>query len=226
MRFFNPKNKTPFIIAEVGQNHQGNEETAREYVRVFANLGADAVKFQTRDIDYLFSNEALAKDYNSNNAFGSSYGEHRRALELDVEFLAQLKKDCEEHNLKFISTPFDEPSLERLIDLDVDMLKIASFDLGNLPFIDKIAASKKPVIMSVGGGKASQIKSSVDAIRRYHNDVCILHCVSDYPCPYDQLGLENIQTLIEAYPDLLIGLSDHFNGILSGPIAYMAGASV
>ena len=125
-----------------------------------------------------------------------------------------------------MSTPFDEPSLEILRKLDADIIKIASFDLGNLPLINRIAKLAKPVVISVGGGKIDQIRSSVNLLLENGTDLSILHCVSEYPCEYNRLGLENIQTLIKEFPNCVIGSSDHFNGTLSGPIAYLLGARV
>jgi N-acetylneuraminate synthase/sialic acid synthase len=125
-----------------------------------------------------------------------------------------------------MSTPFDEPSLELLCSVDVDIIKIASFDLGNLPLIHRIAAMGKPVVMSVGGGKIDQIRSSVEGLLNYHDDIAILHCVSEYPCVYNQLGLDSIEMLIKEFPECTIGSSDHFSGILSGPVAYLKGARV
>lgn len=220
------KNGDPFIIAEVGQNHQGSLENALKYIKVFANEGADAVKFQTRNNRYLFSEEAYLAPYTSENAFAETYGEHREHLELKPEWIPIIRDECHKHGVKFMSTPFDEPSLELLLELDVDILKIASFDLGNLPLIARIAASKKPIVLSVGGGNVEQIKSSVECILQRNDDLAILHCVSEYPCEYNRLGLENIQKLMAAFPHSVIGSSDHFNGTLSGPIAYMMGARV
>lgn len=215
-----------FIIAEVGQNHQGDLATAREFIRIFAFEGASAVKFQTRNNKYLFSDDAYMAAYESENAFADTYGAHREKLELKPEWLPILKADCDAHGVKFMSTPFDEPSLELLMDVGVDILKVASFDLGNLPLIDRIGRTKKPVVMSIGGGKASQIRSSVDTLRQYHNDIAILHCVSEYPCEYNRLGLDNIEVLEREFPDCAVGSSDHFNGTLSGPVAFMKGARV
>jgi len=220
------QNQESFIIAEVGQNHNGDLELAKEYIRVFALAGADAVKFQTRNNKYLFSEDAYNATYNSENAFAATYGEHREKLELKPEWLPILKNECINNGVKFMSTPFDEPSLELLLEIEVDILKIASFDLGNLPFIQRIAKSMKPVVISVGGGKIDQIRSSVDTILSYHNNLAILHCVSEYPCEYNRLGLDNISNLIKEFPNCVIGSSDHFNGILSGPVAFMKGARV
>ena len=216
----------PFIIAEVGQNHQGDLDLAREYIKVFAGAGADAVKFQTRNNKYLFSDEAYLAPYGSENAFAETYGAHREKLELNPEFLPILKEDCMKYGVKFMSTPFDEPSLEILKNIDVDIIKIASFDLGNLPLINRISKLAKPVVISVGGGKIDQIRSSVNLLLENGVDLSILHCVSEYPCEYNKLGLENIQILINEFPDCIIGSSDHFNGTLSGPIAYLLGARV
>jgi N-acetylneuraminate synthase/sialic acid synthase len=223
---FNKNISEAFVIAEVGQNHQGDLDKAREYIRIFAFEGADAVKFQTRNNKVLFSKEAYEAPYTSENAFAPTYGAHREHLELKPEWLPILKEDCLKHGVKFMSTPFDEVSLGLLMDVEVDIIKIASFDLGNLPFINRIAKTRKPVVMSIGGGKADQIRASVDLLLKHHQDVAILHCVSEYPCEFDRLGLDNIYDLISEFPDCLIGSSDHFNGTLSGPIAYMKGARV
>ncbi len=215
-----------FLIAEVGQNHQGELELAREYIKTFAMAGAKAVKFQTRDNKYLFSEQAYLAPYASENAFAPTYGAHREKLELKPEWLPILKEDCLKYDVKFMSTPFDEPSLELLQKIDVDIIKIASFDLGNLPFIHRIAQTRKPVVLSVGGGNLDQIRSSVDVLLTYHDDVAVLHCVSEYPCEYNRLGLNNIALLAKEFPRCVVGSSDHFNGTLSGPVAYMKGARV
>ena len=216
----------PFIIAEVGQNHQGDLEKAREYIKLFSFAGADAIKFQTRNNKYLFSKEAYESNYSSENAFAKTYGEHREKLELSFESIKILKTDCEKYGIKFMSTPFDEPSLELLKKVDIDLIKVASFDLGNLPFLNRIKDLKKPVVMSIGGGNINEIRESVKILNQEIKDLAILHCVSEYPCQYNRLGLGNIKKLVEEFPDCVIGSSDHFNGILSGPIAYMMGARV
>lgn len=215
-----------FVIAEVGQNHQGELEKAREYIKIFAFEGADAVKFQTRNNKYLFSDESYKKPYNSENSFGETYGEHREKLELDPEWLPILKDDCKKYNIKFMSTPFDEPSLELLRNNDVDLIKLASFDLGNLPFIKRVADLGKPTVISIGGGKLDQIRASIEILLNQNVETAILHCVSEYPCEYNRLGLSNIGILKKEFPDCLVGLSDHFNGTLSGPVAFLNGARV
>ena len=215
-----------FVIAEVGQNHQGNLEFARQYIRVFASEGASAVKFQTRNNKYLFAQEAYDKSYDSENSFGKSYGEHRESLELKPEWLPILKQECNDHGVLFMATPFDEPSLELLIEVGVDILKLASFDLGNLPFAKLFGETGKPIVLSTGGGNLNQISSTIDVLRNYNSELAVLHCVSEYPCNYDKLGLSTIGTLKIMFGDVVVGLSDHFNGTLSGPIAYLLGARI
>ncbi len=214
------------IIAEVGQNHNGNLETARKYIKIFSEHGADVIKFQTRNNKYLFSECAYLKEYNSENAFADTYGEHREKLELKPDWLSILKSDCETYGVKFMSTPFDEPSLELICDVGVDIIKVASFDLGNIPFLKKIAQKKRPVVISTGGGHYDVIQKSVDILSQYNNNITVLHCVSEYPCAYDRLGLNTLDELKSMFPECTIGLSDHFSGILSGSVGYMKGARV
>tara|TARA_B100001057_G_scaffold482529_1_gene558033 strand:- start:1612 stop:2634 length:1023 start_codon:yes stop_codon:yes gene_type:complete len=222
----NKNKKNFFVIAEVGQNHQGKVNLALEYVKIFAGLGADAVKFQIRNNKTLFSEEAYKAKYNSENAFAKTYGKHREKLELSYKDLIKVKKECKKYKVKFMVTPFDEESLEKICKIGVDIIKIASFDLGNLPLIHRIASKKKTTVISVGGGNMKQITSSIKTLKKNLKNIIILHCNSEYPTPYQRLGLGNIVTLKKKFKKCIIGSSDHFNGILSGPIAYMLGARV
>jgi N-acetylneuraminate synthase/sialic acid synthase len=216
----------PYIIAEVGQNHQGSLEEALRYVVTFASLGASAIKFQMRDNKTLFDSSIYDMPYESPNSFGETYGAHREHLELDYAEMELLRQRCKDLGVDFIVTPFDSPSLERCVNLKVDALKVASFDLGNLSFLDVLAQTKIPLIMSTGGGSLDHIVTSVNTITHHHNALTLLHCVSLYPCPLDAVNLGNISTLKQRFPDLEIGLSDHFNGTLTGPLAYTLGARV
>ena len=215
----------PFFIAEIGQNHQGDLELAKSLLREFARVGASAVKFQMRDNRMLFSKNNYNRVYDSENAFAATYGEHREQLELTTDEFKALHELAASLNCAFMVTPFDEMSLKNIIELDVDIIKIASFDLGNIPFIEKICKYNKPTVLSVGGGKPEQIKASVDILSSL-DDFAILHCVSEYPCPANRLNLSQISSLKTAYPQAVIGVSDHFSGISSGPVSYMLGARV
>ena len=225
---FKELSEKSIVIAEIGQNHQGELDMALEYIKIFASAGADVVKFQTRDNKFLFSDDAYNAPYSSENAFDEIYGLHREKLELKLEWYPIIIETCRKFGVKFMCTPFDENSLDFLVKSGVDILKIASFDLGNLPFINRIAKAKIPTVISIGGGNSSQITSSVNMLLEHltKDQIAILHCVSEYPCDASKLGLNNIQDLIRDFEGISIGLSDHFNGILSGPLGYMKGARV
>lgn len=216
----------PYVIAEIGQNHQGSITEAIKYINIYSSLGASAVKFQIRDNKVLFDDSIYNEVYNSENSFGHTYGEHREALELEKKDFINLKKCCKDNNVDLIITPFDSPSLDFCVDLKVDALKVASFDLGNLPFLEKIAITNLPIVMSTGGGSFDQICSSTNTVLSFNKDLVLLHCVSHYPCPPDKVRLGRIPELKKQFPDVTIGISDHFNGILTGPLAYLMGAMV
>ncbi len=218
--------KKPLFIAEVGQNHQGSFKLACKYVEVFSKIGADIIKFQIRNNVGLFSREAYEKEYNTKNSFGKTYGMHRNKLELSIGEIKKLKSFCKKNKVEIMVTPFDEESFEKLCKIGIDLIKISSFDLGNLPLIEKIAKKKKKIFISVGGGDNKEIDSSIKLANKYGVKPFILHCVSEYPCPADNLGLSRIKYLIKKYPGHIIGSSDHFAGILSGPVAYLEGARI
>lgn len=215
-----------YVIAEVGQNHQGSLEKAIKYVECFSRLGANAVKFQSRDNLTLFDSSVYNMPYTSTNSFGSTYGEHREALELDFNELQQIKKACHDNGCDLMITPFDEVSLDQVIRLGIDAVKVASFDLGNLQFLDLISRAKLPTVISTGGGKSEHVLASVKQLVKVNPDLAILHCVSQYPCPPESIRLHEIQRLQAQYPEHTVGISDHFNGIITGALSYLLGARV
>lgn len=216
----------PIFIAEVGQNHQGSLKKALEYVRVFSKLGAHIIKFQNRNNKYLFSTEAYKKEYFSVNSFAKTYGKHREKLELSYKDLKKIRFECKKNGVDFMCTPFDEPSVELLKKLKLNFVKISSFEIGNLPFINLIGKKFKTVFISTGGANIDQIKQSIKILRKNNVKIILMHCVSEYPCPDKNLGLLNLKKLKKLFPYCIIGNSDHFAGILSGPVAYLLGARV
>ena len=211
------------IIAEVGQNHQGDCKTAVRYIEEFSKLGATTIKFQARNNKELFDKSRYELIYDSPNSFGRTYGEHREKLELNENDFAILKKVTEESKTKFCCTPFDEKSLEMLIRIGVDMIKIASFDMGNIPFLNKIGKEKKTSVISTGGANLDVITKSLEALD-YGQKIFVLHCTSEYPCTADKVNLSRIPILSEKFPSYKVGISDHFNGTLTGPLARLLGA--
>ena len=224
MKYFSGLGDDFYVIAEIGQNHCGDLSLAMDYIEWCARSGAHAVKFQNRDNKYLFSEEAYLAPYNSENAFAATYGAHREFLEFSRDDFARLRDKAHQLKVDFISTPFDEPSLELLLSLGVDALKVASFDIGNIPFLKLICQANLPVVISTGGGNLEQITASLEVLKL--PEVALMHCVSEYPCPPQKLNLRKIPEYAALYPNVTVGSSDHFNGILSGPVAYMLGARV
>lgn len=220
------KKNAAYIIAEIGQNHQGDLDTAKRYIETFARIGADAVKFQMRDNKTLFSLDQLERPYDSENAFAPTYGEHREFLEFSPSQMRELKKVSEDCGVDFMCTAFDETSLQHLQDMGTELLKVSSFDLGNMPLIDKIIETGIPFVISVGGGTTDLVTTFVNYLIERDANFCLLHCVSNYPCPAESLALGRVNELKAEFPGVQIGLSDHFNGILSGAAGYMLGAEV
>ena len=213
-----------YVIAEIGHNHQGELEKAKALVHAAMECGVDAVKFQKRDNRRLYTREFYDSPYDNENSFGATYGEHREALELDRSAWFELTRYSREQGLAFVAAAFDEPSADFLAELGVDAFKFASGDLLNVPFLRYVAALDRPLFLSTGGGTIEDIDRAVDAILPLNPQLCVLHCTASYPAEVEDLNLAVIATLRERYPDLVIGLSDHHNGIAMAPVAFMLGA--
>ena len=213
-----------YVIAEIGHNHQGELEKAKALVHAAMECGVDAVKFQKRDNRRLYTREFYDSPYDNENSFGVTYGEHREALELDRSAWFELTRYSREQGLAFVAAAFDEPSADFLAELGVDAFKFASGDLLNVPFLRYVAALDTPLFLSTGGGTIEDIDRAVDAILPLNPQLCVLHCTASYPAEVEDLNLAVIATLRERYPDLVIGLSDHHNGIAMAPVAFMLGA--
>jgi sialic acid synthase len=215
-----------YVIAEIGHNHQGSLEKARELVRAAADCGVSAVKFQKRDNRTLYTREMYDAPYDNENSFGSTYGAHREALELSKADYAELLVYAREVGVTLFATAFDVPSADLLAELDVPAYKIASGDISNTPLLRHVAAIGKPVILSTGGATMADVERAVDVIASANTQLCILQCTAAYPADVEELNLRVITTLRERYPDYVIGLSDHQDGIAMALVAYMLGARV
>jgi sialic acid synthase len=215
-----------FVIAEIGHNHQGSVEKARELFALAKQSGVDAVKLQKRDNRRLFTRALYESPYDNENSFGPTYGAHREALELDREAYAELRGYARELGLVFFATAFDEPSADLLEELDVAAYKIASGDLRNTPLLRHVAAFGKPLLVSTGGATLEDVDRAVDAVTAVNPQLCLLQCTASYPAAVEELELGVIATYRERYPELVVGLSDHQDGIAMAPVAYMLGARV
>ena len=215
-----------FVIAEIGHNHQGSVEQARELFALAKQCGVDAVKLQKRDNRGLFTRALYDSPYDNENSFGATYGEHREALELDRAAYAELRDCADELGLVFFATAFDEASADLLEELDLPAYKIASGDLRNTPLLRHVASFGKPLLVSTGGATIEDVDRAVEAVTAINPRLCLLQCTAAYPAAVEELNLGVITTYRERYPDVVVGLSDHQDGIAMAPVAYMLGARV
>jgi N-acetylneuraminate synthase/sialic acid synthase len=215
-----------YVIAEIGHNHQGDVDKAKDLFRIAAECGVDAVKLQKRDNRTLFTREMYNSPYDNRNSFGDTYGEHREALELGRDEYLELQTYARELGVTMFATAFDFQSADFLAELDMPAFKIASGDLTNTPLQKHIAHFGKPIFLSTGGGAMVDVKRAYHTIMPINPQLCILQCTASYPAQVDELNLRVINRFRTQFPDAVIGLSDHQNGIVMSVVAYMMGARV
>lgn len=223
--------KKPFIIAEIGANHNGDINLAKKLIDIAHNKGASCVKFQSWTKDSIFSrmvydqNYFLSDDYRDRTDY--TLESIVDAYHLGKQQLSLLKNYCDEIGIIFGCTPFSNEEVDFLVnELDVDFIKIASMDLSNLPFLEYIAKKEKPVMISTGLHHLSEIDEAVRLFRRNNNEkIILLHCVSIYPPNDNDLNLNNIDTLRNLY-NVPIGFSDHTIGVTASILSIAKGACV
>jgi sialic acid synthase len=213
-----------FVIAEIGNNHQGDLQKAMDLFKAAKECGVDAVKLQKRDNKSLLTRAAYDKPYENENSFGATYGEHREALEFGRHEYVELQKYAKELGLIFFSTAFDFHSADFLAELDMPLYKVASGDLKNIPLLKHIAKIGKPMIISTGGGTMEDVQRAYNAIMPINKQLAILQCTASYPAEPQDLNLRVITTYRDKFPDVVIGLSDHENGIAMAVAAYVLGS--
>ncbi len=215
-----------YLIAEIGINHQGNVEIARELIASAAESGADAVKFQKRKISRILTHEGLEMPYENRNSFGKTYGEHKRALELDEEDYLELKEFAGEHQVDFIASGWDEESIDFLDRLGVPFFKMASADLSNLPLLEHTARKGKPMLLSTGMSDMEMVRTAVHTVMAIHDQLAILQCTSTYPSAFEEIDLKVIETYRKEFPGAVIGYSGHELGIAISEASVVLGASI
>ncbi len=214
-----------FIVAELCNNHQGSPDMALTMIREAARCGADAVKLQKRHAESLLTQEGRNAPYPGKNSFGPTYGEHRKALELDMTAMAACKALAEELGLVFFASAWDRVSLEEMGRLGVELLKISSADMVCVPLLRQAGAMELPIIMSTGMSGLAEIDAAVDILSGYHDDLVLLHCNSVYPCPEERIGLPLMALLRKRY-GLPVGYSGHERGLGPSVAAAALGACV
>ena len=215
-----------YCIAEVGHNHQGSVEKATLLFASAKKAGFHAVKVQKRDNKLLYTEAMFNSPYNSEAAFGATYGAHREALELDRDAYLLLQDNARKMGVSFFATAFDPNSAEFLYRLGMPAYKAASGDLKNIKLLKLLASYGKPLIISTAGAFLDDVKRAYDAIMPINNQLAILQCTAQYPCGADNLHLRVIETYLDEFPDVIVGLSDHHARTAMAVAAYALGARI
>jgi sialic acid synthase len=215
-----------WVIAEIGHNHQGSVEKAKELFTEAKASGAHAVKLQKRDNRGLYTREMFNKPYENENSYGSTYGEHREYLEFGRAEYQELKAFAADIGITFFATAFDLASADFLAELDMPAYKVASADLINTPLLRHVAELGKPVILSTGGATLDDVRRGVETVAEINPQIVLLQCTAGYPAEWDELDLRVISTYRECFPTAVVGLSSHDNGIAMAVAAYVLGARV
>ena len=197
-----------YFIAEAGVNHNGSLEMAKRLVDVAVAARADAVKFQKRNISDILTRDALNQLYTSPAALGATYGEHRQRLELSEQEYQKLSEYCKAKGITFLASAWDIRSADFIDSLGVPAFKTASADLTNLPLLEHIAKKGKPMIVSTGMSTLEEISDAVEVVRRYNEQLILLHCVSTYPCESSEVNLRVMETLRRKF-NVPVGYSGH-----------------
>lgn len=218
-------NKSPtFIIAEIGLNHNGSLDLAKKLILKAKECGADAVKFQKRDLKALYKKDVY-KDPNKDGQSTEYLMDIFKRFELTKSEFAKLKKFCDKLGIIFFCTPFDFNSVEFLEEIGVPFYKISSSDLTNLPLIKKIMKKKKPMFLSTGMSNALEIEITVKHLKKNKAKFALLHCVSTYPVAFKDVNLKIIPKLEKKYK-VPIGYSGHERGITIAICAVTLGAKI
>ncbi|MYM60763.1 N-acetylneuraminate synthase [Vibrio sp. OCN044] len=215
-----------FVIAEAGVNHGGDMAVAKKLIDLASESGADAVKFQTFSADDLILDNVEKAPYQKKTtAVSESQMDMLRKLEVTKEQNVELKSYSQEKGIIFLTTPFDENSLEQIDSLDLLAYKVASTDTTNLPFLKKIAKKGKPIFLSTGMTYLSEIELALRTIYKFNQNVVLLQCTANYPIRDEEANLKVIDTFKENF-DVLVGYSDHSVGVGAAPFAIPMGAKV
>ncbi|XP_076869263.1 N-acetylneuraminic acid synthase a [Brachyhypopomus gauderio] len=215
-----------FIIAEIGQNHQGDIEIAKKMIRMAKECGADCAKFQKSELEHKFNKRALERPYTSQHSWGKTYGEHKRHLEFSHEQYKQLQRYAEEVGIFFTASGMDEMAVEFLHELNVPFFKVGSGDTNNFPYLEKTAKKGRPMVVSSGMQSMETMRRVYQTVKEHNQKFCILQCTSAYPLEPEDVNLRVISEYQKEFPDIPIGYSGHESGITITLGAVALGAKV
>lgn len=227
-----------YIIAEIGQNHNGDIELAKKLIDLAAIpifdkyynrqlKGINAIKLTKRDMEEELTDEEYNRPYDSPHAFGKTYGEHREKLELNYKQHKELIEYARGKGLEVIETLCSPKCVNLTKMAKIDFLKVASRDITNVPLLIELAKTKIPIILSSGMSDLQEILDATQIIEQYHSNISILHCVSQYPADYYNINLNAMVKLKEVFENKYkIGYSDHSIGIMVPIMAVALGAKI
>ena len=213
-----------YIIAEIGINHNGQIELAKQLINVAKRAGCDAVKFQMRTVDVVYSPEELARP--RENPFGLTNGDLKRGLELGKKEYDEIDRYCCEVGIEWFASPWDEGSVDFLMQYDPPYIKIASACATDVELLRHCVSTEKPLLVSTGMCDLPLIRQIVDTIISWGGEIaCLHHCVSTYPARTNELNLLSIRTLQKEFAAIPIGYSGHEVGVSTTVMAVVLGAS-
>lgn len=216
----------PYIIAEIGINHNGSFELCKEMIKEAAHAGVDAVKMQKRTIAEMYTKDALDVPYNKPYSFGRTYGEHKLALEFTDEQYFELQEFTHNLGVEFLVSGFDSTGFEFIEKkLNVPVHKVASPFITDYPLLKQVAEYGKPIFLSTGMHTMEEIKASVEFIKQINDKLMVFHAVTMYPVPNNQVNLNVIRTFKEEL-GTLVGYSSHDTGVAIPAAAIALGACV
>ncbi len=206
--------KTPvFIIAEAGVNHNGDINKAKKLIDVAASAGVDAVKFQAFKTENLILKDVEKAPYQQKTTDSKeSQFDMLKSLEITQSQNRELIEYCNNKKIIFLSTPFDEDSIDELVELDLPAFKVASTDTTNLPFLKKLALTGKPLFLSTGMSYLAEIEMALEEIYPYNKNVVLLQCTANYPIADEEANL-NVINEYQSRFDIIVGYSDHSVGL-------------
>lgn len=215
-----------FIIAEIGQNHQGDINIAKQLIKIAKEAGADCAKFQKSELSHKFNKAALARPYTTKNSWGKTYGEHKEYLEFSHDQYRELQQYAKEIGIFFTASAMDEAAAEFLHELGVPFFKIGSGDTNNLAIVTKTAKKGRPMVVSSGMQSLETMKKVYKAVTQHNDKLVFLQCTSAYPLLPEDVNLNVIKTYQKEFPAIPIGYSGHESGTTVTLGAVALGAKV
>jgi len=210
-----------YIIAEIGQAHDGSLGVLHSYIDAVADTGVDAIKFQTHIAE---AESSALEGFRINFSYeDKTRFDYWKRMSFNFSQWQEIKAHCDRVGLDFLSTPFSNQAVEWLASLDMKMFKVGSGDVSNYLMLDKIGKTKKPIILSSGLSSLGDIQGSLEFLSRYENDVAVLQCTTKYPTAFEDVGL-NVMTDIRKRFNVKTGLSDHSGSIFPALAAASLGA--